>query len=228
MADAPRILVVDDDPHLRLAVRRGLAFEGYRALEAGSGEEALQLVRQGGVSLIVLDRVMPGIDGAEVCRRLRAAGDDIPVLMLTARDRVLDRVEGLESGADDYLVKPFEFVELLARVRALLRRHHPADTELLRFADLELDVGGRLVSRGGQPVSLTATEFNLLLILMRNPYRVLPRPLILEKVWEYDFGGDSNVLEVYVRYLRRKLEQRGGPRLIQTVRGVGYVLREHA
>jgi two-component system response regulator MprA len=226
MADAPRILIVDDDPHLLLVVRRGLAYEGYRTVEASSGEEALEQLLQGGFSLIVLDRVLPGIDGAEVCRRLREAGDDLPVLMLTARDRVLDRVEGLESGADDYLVKPFEFVELLARVRALLRRHHPADTELLRFADIELDVGSRQVRRAGQPVSLTSTEFNLLMLLMRNPYRVLPRPLILEKVWDYDFGGDSNVLEVYVRYLRRKLEFDGRARLIQTVRGVGYVLRE--
>jgi two-component system response regulator MprA len=228
MAEAPRILVVDDDPHLRLAVRRGLAFEGYRALEAGTGEDALQQLGHGAFSLVVLDRLLPGIDGIEVCRRLRQAGDDVPVLMLTARDGVRDRVEGLEGGADDYLVKPFEFAELLARVHALLRRHHPVDSELLHFADLELDLGARLVSRGGWPVSLTTTEFELLLLLMRNPYRVLARPLILEKVWEYDFGGDSNVLEVYVRYLRRKLEQHGGPRLIQTVRGVGYVLREHA
>jgi two-component system, OmpR family, response regulator MprA len=226
MADAPRILIVDDDPHLRLVVRRGLAYQGYRTIEAASGEEALEQLLRGGFSLVVLDRMLPGIDGAEVCRRLREAGDDLPVLMLTARDRVPDRVEGLESGADDYLVKPFEFVELLARVHALMRRHHPADAELLRFADLELDVGSRQVRRAGQPVSLTATEFNLLMLLMRNPYRVLPRPLILEKVWDYDFGGDSNVLEVYVRYLRHKLEHDGRSRLIQTVRGVGYVLRE--
>ncbi len=227
MSDAPRILIVDDDPHLRLVLRRGLAFEGYRTVEATSGEEALELLLQGRFSLVVLDRVLPGMDGVEVCRRLREAGDELPVIMLTARDRVLDRVEGLEGGADDYLVKPFEFVELLARVRALLRRHHPSDTELLRFADLELDIGSRQVRRAGRPISLTSTEFSLLLLLMSNPYRVLPRPVILEKVWSYDFGGDSNVLEVYVRYLRRKLESEGSTRLIQTVRGVGYVLREY-
>lgn len=227
MPEAPRILIVDDDPHLRLVVRRGLAFEGYRTVEASNGEDALEQLRQGGFSLVVLDRMLPGMDGVELCRRLREAGDDLPVLMLTARDRVLDRVEGLEGGADDYLVKPFEFVELLARVRALLRRHHPVDTELLQFADLELDAGSREVRRAGHAISLTSTEFSLLMLFMRNPYRVLPRQLLLEKVWGYDFGGDSNVLEVYVRYLRHKLEWDGRPRLIQTVRGVGYVIREH-
>jgi two-component system response regulator MprA len=170
--------------------------------------------------------MLPGIDGLEVCRRLRGAGDEVSILMLTARDEVKDRVEGLETGADDYLVKPFSFQELLARVRALLRRRPSQSGEVLRFGNLELDVDAQEASRGGRSISLTTTEFNLLVLLMRHPRKVLTRDVIMDRVWSYDFGGESNVLEVYVRYLRNKLEAQGEPRLIHTVRGSGYVLKE--
>ncbi len=226
MTDATRILVVDDDPKIRTVVRRGLAYEGYRVVEAASGEEGLEKAREHLPDLVILDVMMPGIDGLEVTRRLRAAGDEVAILMLTARDEVKDRVEGLEIGADDYLVKPFNFEELLARVHALLRRRATPSGEILRFADLELDVDAREAARGARRIELTTTEYNLLLLFMRHPRKVLTRDVIMEHVWAYDFDGESNVLEVYVRYLRNKLEAEGEPRVLHTVRGAGYVLRE--
>jgi two-component system, OmpR family, response regulator MprA len=226
MSEAPRILVIDDDPKIRSVVRRGLVYEGFRVVDAGTGEEGLEKARDQMPDLVVLDVMLPGIDGLEVCRRLRGAGDEVSILMLTARDEVKDRVEGLETGADDYLVKPFSFEELLARVRALLRRRPTQAGEVLRFANLELDVDAQEASRGGRSISLTTTEFNLLVLLMRHPRKVLTRDVIMDRVWSYDFGGESNVLEVYVRYLRNKLEAQGEPRLIHTVRGSGYVLKE--
>ncbi len=226
MSEATRILVVDDDPKIRAVVRRGLAYEGYRVVEAGSGEEGLERAREHLPQLVVLDVMLPGIDGLEVTRRLRASGDETAILMLTARDEVRDRVAGLETGADDYLVKPFSFEELLARVHALLRRRAAPAGEILRFADLELDVDAREARRAQRTIELTTTEYNLLLLFMRHPRKVLTRDVIMEHVWSYDFEGESNVLEVYVRYLRSKLEAAGDPRLIHTVRGAGYVLKE--
>jgi two-component system response regulator MprA len=226
MSEATRILVVDDDPKIRTVVRRGLAYEGYRVVEAASGEEALEKAREHLPHLVVLDVMMPGIDGLEVTRRLRSAGDAVAILMLTARDEVRDRVEGLETGADDYLVKPFSFEELLARVHALLRRNAAPAGEVLRFAGLELDVDAREARRADRTIELTTTEYSLLLLFMRHPRRVLTRDVIMEHVWSYDFEGESNILEVYVRYLRNKLEATGDPRLIHTIRGAGYVLKE--
>lgn len=226
MSDPARILVIDDDPKIRSVVRRGLVYEGYRVTDAGTGEEGLDKARDQTPDLVVLDVMLPGIDGLEVCRRLRGAGDEVAILMLTARDEVKDRVEGLETGADDYLVKPFSFEELLARVRALLRRRPTQSGEVLRFGDLQLDVDAQEASRAGRSITLTTTEFNLLLLLMRHPRKVMTRDVIMDRVWSYDFGGESNVLEVYVRYLRNKLEASGEPRLIHTVRGSGYVLKE--
>lgn len=226
MTEATRILVVDDDPKIRAVVRRGLAYEGYRVVEAASGEEALEKAREHLPELVVLDIMLPGIDGLEVTRRLRAGGDEVGILMLTARDEVQDRVAGLETGGDDYLVKPFSFEELLARVHALLRRRAGPAGELIRFADLSLDVDAREARRAERSIDLTTTEFNLLLLFMRHPRKVLTRDVIMEHVWAYDFEGESNVLEVYVRYLRNKLEAAGEPRLIHTVRGAGYVLKE--
>ena len=226
MGDATRILVVDDDPKIRTVVRRGLAYEGYRVVEAASGEEGLDKAREHLPDLVIVDVMMPGIDGLEVTRRLRAGGDQVAILMLTARDEIKDRVEGLETGADDYLVKPFNFEELLARVHALLRRRTAPAGEILRFADLEFDVDAREARRGPRTIELTTTEYNLLLLFMRHPRKVLTRDLIMEHVWAYDFEGESNVLEVYVRYLRSKLESAGELRLIHTIRGAGYVLKE--
>ncbi len=226
MTEATRILVIDDDPKIRAVVRRGLAYEGYRVVEAASGAEGLEKAREHLPSLVILDVMMPGIDGLEVTRRLRAAGDEVAILMLTARDEVKDRVEGLETGADDYLVKPFSFEELLARVHALLRRRSTPGGEVLRFADLEFDVDVREARRGARRIELTTTEYNLLLLFMRHPRKVLTRDIIMEHVWAYDFDGESNVLEVYVRYLRGKLEADGEARLLHTVRGAGYVLKE--
>jgi two-component system response regulator MprA len=221
-----RILVVDDEPAVLRAVRRGLVLAGYEVELAEGGEEALAALAAAAPDAVVLDVLMPGVDGLEVCRRLRAAGDRTPVLMLTARDAVADRVTGLDAGADDYLVKPFALEELLARLRALLRRTGPnGEGALLRFGDLVLDTEAFTASRGERRIELTRTEFALLELFMRNPRRVLSRTLIHERVWGYDFGPTSNALGVYVGYLRRKLEAEGEPRLIQTVRGVGYVLR---
>lgn len=226
MSEATRILVVDDDPKIRAVIRRGLAYEGYRVIEAATGEEGLEKSREHLPELVVLDVMLPGIDGLEVTRRLRSAGDEVAILMLTARDEVKDRVVGLETGADDYLVKPFSFEELLARVHALLRRKMAPSGEVLRFADLELDIDAREARRAGRTIELTTTEFNLLVLFLRHPKKVLTRDVIMEHVWSYDFEGESNVLEVYVRYLRGKLETDGESRLIQTVRGAGYVLKE--
>ena len=223
-----RILVVDDDAAVREALRRALQLEGYEVELAGDGAETLDRLKLDSVEpdALVLDVSMPRLDGLEVCRRLRRGGSRIPVLMLTARDEVADRVAGLDAGADDYVVKPFALEELLARLRALLRRTSGTSEEVLRFADLELDPGTRLVTRGGDPIELTRTEFSLLELFLLNPRQVLTRSVIFERVWGYDFGFGSNSLDVYVGYLRRKTEQGGKPRLIQTVRGVGYALRE--
>ena len=220
-----RILVVDDDAGVRQAVGRALAFEGYDVTQAGDGSEALRLVAVERPDAMVLDVVMAEVGGLEVCRELRAAGDDLPILVLTARHTVADRVAGLDAGADDYLVKPFALEELLARLRALLRRSEASADEVLTLGDLTLAPGPRLVDRAGAPVELTRTEFNLLELLLRNAGQVLTRELILDRVWSYDFQTTSNSLEVYVGYLRRKTEAGGGERLIHTVRGVGYVAR---
>jgi two-component system, OmpR family, response regulator MprA len=220
-----RILVVDDDPHILSFLKRGLIYEGYTVDTAISGTEALAQARENEPELVILDIMMPGIDGIEVCKRFRQASA-VPILMLTAKGTVDDRVVGLDSGADDYLVKPFAFDELLARIRALLRRRQPRERELLRFNDLSLDTAAREVKRGDEIIALTSQEFDLLELFLRHPRQVLNRDLIYEKVWGYDFGGESNVIEVYVRYLRAKLEASGKPRLIHTIRGVGYVLRE--
>ncbi|MBU2536207.1 MAG: response regulator transcription factor [Chloroflexi bacterium] len=220
-----RILVVDDDPEIISFVRRGLAYEGYEVDTAADGSEALAKAREKEPDLVILDIMMPGIDGIEVSKRLRQGGD-VPILMLTAKGTVADKVVGLESGADDYLVKPFAFDELLARVRALLRRRQPGEEETLRFSDLSLNTATREVKRGNDPIELTAQEFDLLELFMRHPRQVLKRDLIYDRVWGYDFEGESNVIEVYIRYLRSKLEVRDRPRLIHTVRGVGYVMKE--
>jgi two-component system, OmpR family, response regulator MprA len=221
------ILIVDDDSRVTRALRRTLAYEGYQVSVAANGEGALSLVRTKPPDLVILDLMLPGIDGLEVCRRLRAAGDDIAVLMLTARDAVADRVAGLEIGADDYLVKPFALEELLARVKALLRRHNPSDIvrEVLHFEDLELDMATRQARRGNRIIELSTTEFELLAMFLRNPRIVLTRTVLMDRIWGTDFEGGPNVLEVYIGHLRSKLEQRSEKRLIQTVRGAGYVLR---
>jgi two-component system, OmpR family, response regulator MprA len=221
-----RILVVDDEPSVRDALDRALRMDGYKVQLAADGRQALDQLAEQAPDAIVLDLLMPEIDGLEVCRRIRAAGDRIPVLMLTARDGVPDRVKGLDAGADDYLVKPFALEELSARLRALLRRTGGPAAERLRYADLVLDPGEHTVSRGERRIELTRTEFLLLELLLRHPRQVLTRSQIFEHVWGYDFGTSSNSLEVYVGYLRRKLEAGGERRLVHTVRGVGYVLRE--
>jgi two-component system response regulator MprA len=222
------VLVVDDEPALREALKRALTVEGYQVDLAGDGEDALDRVSDPDTrpDALVLDIMMPRMDGLEVCRRLRASGDRVPILMLTARDTVSDRVEGLDAGADDYLVKPFALEELLARIRALLRRTGLAGEAILRFADLSLDPVTREAWRGQRRLELTRTEFNLLELFLSNPRRVLTRSVIFDRVWGYDFGLSSNSLEVYVGYLRRKTEADAEMRLIHTVRGVGYVLRE--
>jgi len=206
-------------------LKRGLAYEGYEVDTAMDGPSGLAIARDNPPDLVVLDLMLPGMDGLEVCRRLRAGGP-VPILILTAKDTVTDRIQGLDMGADDYMVKPFELDELLARIRALLRRAQPAQPQILRFADLTLDTGARQAKRGERVISLTAKEYELLELFMRNPRQVLDRDTIFDRVWGYDFGGASNIIEVYVRYLRQKLEEGGAPRLIHTVRGMGYVLRE--
>ncbi|HEY6068677.1 MAG TPA: response regulator transcription factor [Gaiellaceae bacterium] len=224
-----KILVVDDERAVRESLKRALELEGYEIELAGDGQEALLRLAANGETqpdAVILDVLMPGVDGLEVCRRIRRAGNSVPVLMLTARDAVENRVSGLDAGADDYVTKPFALEELLARVRALLRRASDASQEILRFADLELDPGTREVRRGGELIELTRTEFALLELFMTNPRQVLTRSIIFERVWGYDFGFASNSLDVYVGYLRRKTEAGDRPRLIQTVRGVGYALRE--
>ncbi|MDQ1645893.1 MAG: two-component system, OmpR family, response regulator MprA [Cryptosporangiaceae bacterium] len=229
---AARVLVVDDEPAVRDSLTRTLRFEGYEVAEAADGVDALAVVQSGHPDLLVLDVMMPRMDGLETCRRLRSAQVYVPVLMLTARDSVGDRVSGLDAGADDYLVKPFALQELLARVRALLRRSQLAtpagepDPAALTFADLSLNPSTREVRRGGRPIELTRTEFSMLEAFLRNPRLVLTRTQLFELVWGYDFGPGSNSLDVYVGYLRRKLEAQDEPRLIHTIRGVGYALRE--
>lgn len=223
------ILVVDDDRAVRESLRRSLQFNGYTVELAGDGQQALDALGVQRPDAMVLDVMMPRLDGLEVCRRLRGTGDDLPILVLTARDAVSDRVAGLDAGADDYLPKPFALEELLARLRALLRRSSPeapAGGVALAFADLSLDPGTREVNRGERRISLTRTEFALLELFMGHPRQVLTRSRILEDVWGYDFPTSGNALEVYVGYLRRKTEAGGEPRLIHTVRGVGYALRE--
>jgi two-component system response regulator MprA len=222
-----RILVVDDERAVRESLERALRLEGYEVALAEDGAQALGTLADQAPDAVVLDLMMPGVDGFEVCRRMRSAGDRTPVLVLTARDSVTDRVSGLDAGADDYLVKPFALDELLARLRALLRRSTGGDgTSALRFTDLTLDPSSYEVKRGDRPVELTRTEFLLLELFMTHPRQVLTRSVIFERVWGYDFGPGSNSLEVYVSYLRRKTEAGGEPRLLHTVRGVGYVLRE--
>ena len=222
-----RILVVDDESAVREAVERALRLDGYEVAVAGDGREALETLEERAADAVVLDVLMPRIDGLELCRRLRGRGDRTPVLMLTARDAVADRVAGLDAGADDYLVKPFALEELLARLRALLRRAAPGgDRAPLRFADLKLDPLSYEVRRGERPIELTRTEFLLLELFLQHPRQVLTRSVIFENVWGYDFGAQSNSLEVYMGYLRRKTEAAGEPRLLHTVRGVGYVMKE--
>ncbi len=225
----PRVLVVDDDKAVRESLRRSLEFNGYAVALASDGAEALAGIAGAAPDVVVMDVMMPRLDGIETTKALRTAGNDVPILVLTARDAVGDRVEGLDAGADDYLTKPFALQELLARLRALLRRVSPADEdadEVLSFADLRMDVGTREVHRGDRLIELTRTEFTLLEMFLRRPRRVLERSFILEEVWGYDFPTTANSLEVYVGYLRRKTEAGDEPRLIHTVRGVGYVLKE--
>jgi two-component system response regulator MprA len=222
-----RILIVDDDRALRDALRRALVLAGYETVPAASGEEALAEAAGAAPDAVVLDVGLPGIDGLEVCRRLRGSGNRVPVLMLTARDAVADRIDGLDAGADDYLVKPFDVGELQARLRALLRRNGAnGDPSALSFQELRLDGARHGVSVGDRFVELTRTEYQLLELLMLNPGRVLPHGLIYERVWGYDFGAASNALRVYIGYLRRKLDRAGARPLLHTVRGVGYALRE--
>jgi two-component system response regulator MprA len=224
---AMRILVVDDERAVRESLRRALELEGYDITLAEGGSDALALLASDAQpEALILDVLMPGVDGLEVCRRLRRNGNQLPILMLTARTEVENRVAGLDAGADDYVTKPFALEELLARLRALLRRTASGATETLRFADLELDPGTREVRRDGAAIELTRTEFSLLELFLLNPRQVLTRSIIFERVWGYDFGFASNSLDVYIGYLRRKTEAGGRPRLIQTVRGVGYALRE--
>ena len=226
MEDQQHILVVDDDHKITRMLERTLTSEGYRVTISHDGPGALRRAGEVQPDIIILDVMLPGMDGVEVCRRLRASSQ-IPVLMLTARDEIEDRVQGLDSGADDYLVKPFATAELLARLRALLRRPAPTEEapEILQYADLTLDMAARQAQRSGRLIELSTTEYELLTLLMRRADQVVTREQIMERVWGYDFEGESNVLEVYVRYLRTKLEAGGEPRLIQTVRGAGYVLR---
>jgi two-component system response regulator MprA len=221
-----RVLVVDDDPKILSLLRRGLSFAGYTVGTAVDGEAALVAARDRPPDVVVLDVMLPGVDGLEVCRRLRLGDAALPILMLTARDRIPDRVAGLDAGADDYLVKPFDFDELLARLRALLRRARPTEAEQLQFADLTLDTLTRDVRRAGQSLDLTTKEYELLEFLLRHPRQVLSRDTIFERVWGSDFLGGSNVIDVHVMRLREKLEAGGRPRLIQTMRGAGYSLRE--
>jgi two-component system response regulator MprA len=220
-----RILIIEDDEAILTFVRRGLAYDGYQVDTAKDGQTGLLLARDTPPDLIVLDWMLPGLDGLEVCRRLRQGGP-VPILMLTARDTVNDRVQGLDAGADDYMVKPFNLDELLARIRALLRRTQPNRPKVYQFSDLTLDTGTRQALRNDRVIDLTAKEYELLELFMRHPRQVLTREMIYDDVWGYDFGGESNIIEVYVRYLRQKLEIPGEPRLIHTVRGMGYVLRE--
>ncbi|WP_336784776.1 response regulator transcription factor [Paenibacillus sp. MMO-177] len=223
------IMVVDDDEKITSLLRRSLAFEGYEVSTASNGMEGLKLLLTADPDMLILDVMMPQVDGWEVCRRVREGGSTVPILMLTAKDDISDRVKGLDAGADDYLIKPFALEELLARVRALLRRKSDrmdeSSSNKIVFEDLALDLDSREAIRSGRRIELTAKEYDLLLLFMQNPRRVLTRDAIMEKIWGYDFSGESNVLEVYIAMLRQKLEEGGAKRIIQTVRGTGYVLR---
>lgn len=222
------ILVVDDDEKIISLLRRSLAFEGYQVITAKNGAEGLKTMLEADPNLIILDVMMPQLDGWEVCRRIREGGSGVPILMLTAKDEVKDRVKGLDTGADDYLVKPFSLEELLARVRALLRRKSDRAeqaTKQLQFEGITMDLDSREVFRDGNRIELTTKEFELLHLFMQNPRRVLSKDFLMEKIWGYDFSGESNVLEVYIAMLRQKTEEHGGKRLIHTLRGAGYVLR---
>lgn len=221
-----RILVIDDDPNVTSVLKRGLAYEGYTVDIAGAGAQGLTIARDHTPDLVILDLMLPGLDGFEVLERLRAADENLPVLMLTARDASADQVKGLESGADDYVVKPFTFAVLAARVKALLRRSETEHPDVMHCADLSLDTGTRRARRGGRDVELTSTEYEVLRQFMLHPRRVLPKHFLMDRVWGYDVEGSSNVLEVYVKQLRQKLEASGEARLIHTFRGAGYVLRE--
>jgi two-component system response regulator MprA len=222
---AEHILVIEDETRIADLLRRGLTYEGYRVSVAGDGPAGLAIARDDPPDLVILDWMLPGLDGLEVCKRLRAAGP-VPIIMLTAKESVPDRVAGLNAGADDYMVKPFAFDELLARIRAQLRRNRPQATEMLHFADLAMNTATREVMRGHRKLELTTKEYDLLELFLRHPRQVLTRDVIFDRIWSYDFGGESNIIEVYVRYLRQKTEAEGEARLIQTVRGVGYALRE--
>ena len=222
-----RILIIEDDDLILKMLRRSLVYEGYQVDTALDGESGLNLLRDNKPALVILDWMLPGMDGLEVCRRIRELGNQ-PILMLTAKDTLEDRVQGLDAGADDYQVKPFELDELLARIRALLRRTQVERAPILTFGDLSLDTSTRQATRKNRVIMLTAKEYDLLEMFMRHPRQVLTREIIFDRVWGYDFGGESNVLDVYIRYLRQKLEGNGEPRLIHTVRSVGYVMRETA
>lgn len=221
-----RILVIDDDPAITSVLKRGLSYEGFAVDIAGNGAQGLGIARERVPDLVILDIMMPEMDGLEVLRRLRSADAQLPVLMLTAKDAPTDQIQGLEGGADDYVIKPFTFGVLLARVHALLRRHEADRPPVLRFADLSLDTSTRQARRGDREFDLTKTEYELLYLFLEQPRRVLTREILMDRVWGYDFEGNTNVLEVYVKQLRQKLASEGEPRLIQTIRGVGYALRE--
>lgn len=220
-----RVLIIEDDEEILRVLKRVLTYEGYTVDTALTGQVGLTLAREQMPDLIILDWMLPKMDGLEVCRRLQKLGNQ-PILMLTAKDTTQDRVEGLDAGADDYVVKPFEIEELLARIRALLRRTAADRVKVLEFADLSLDSSTRKAMRSNREIELTAKEYDLLELFMRHPQQVMTREVIFDRVWDYDFGGESNVLDVYIRYLRQKLEEENEPRLIYTVRGVGYVMRE--
>lgn len=226
MSRVQRVLVIDDDPAVTSLLKRGLSYERFDVETASGGAEGLKLARERYPDLVILDIMMPGMDGLEVLRRLRSVDARLPVLMLTARDASADEISGLAHGADDYVTKPFTFDVLLARVRSLLRRQEAEKPPVLRFEDLCLDTGTRQAMRGEREIDLTTTEYDLLRQFLEHPRRVLPRDFLMDRVWGYDFGGNTNVLEVYVKQLRQKLEAGGEPRLIHTLRGTGYVLRE--
>lgn len=221
-----RVMVIDDDPAVTSVLRRGLSYEGFAVETASSGDAGLAIARERPPDAVVLDWLMPGLDGLAVLERLRAVDSELPILMLTARDAPADQVQGLNQGADDYLVKPFTFEVLVARLRALLRRHQTERPAVLRFADLSLDTGTHVAQRADRSIDLTTTEYELLHQFLEHPRRVLPKEFLMERVWDYDFGGNANILEVYVKQLRQKLEEQGEPRLIHTLRGTGYILRE--
>jgi two-component system response regulator MprA len=222
-----RILIIEDDPAILKVLQRGLSYEGYMVDVAMDGRSGLNMAQDHHPDLVILDWMLPGMDGLDVCRRLRLQGG-LPILMLTAKDTIQDRIQGLDAGADDYIVKPFNLDELTAHIRALLRRTQTERNQVYKFADITMDTGSRQVTRGSRLVPLTAKEYDLLELFMRHPRQVLTREVIFDRVWGYDFGGESNVLEVYIRYLRQKLEAEDEPRLVFTVRSVGYVLRENA